>query len=113
MRHSLNYGLLKDVDLSDEKIKAALPKDALAELEKTCSRKSQPASFLVKQILEEMPAKTEFSVSDMFIKLHSGEQAILVKMATLRSTLSTLAKNGKAGIEIANADAKHRLYRKK
>ena len=113
MRHSLKYGLLSAVDLTDEKIKTEIPKDALAELEKTNARSTQPASFLVRQIVKEMPAGAEFTTSDIFILMHKGEAKILVKMATLRSTMSTLARNEKSGIEVANSDAKHRLYRKK
>ena len=113
MRHSLQYGLLNNVDLTDEKIKAAMPKDALAELEKTNKRTTQPAAFLVKQVVAGMDSGEEFTTSDMFILLHQGEDKMLIKMATLRSTLSTLARSDKVNIEAANSDAKHRIYRKK
>ena len=112
MRHSLNYGLLNHVELSDEKIKATLPKDAVAELEKANKRTSHPAAFLVKQVLEKLPAGDEFTVTDIYVLLHQGQDGILVKMSTLRSTLSTLHRKEGAIFEPVNRDLKHRIYKK-
>lgn len=112
MRHSLKYGLLNRTKDSDEKIKAALPKDAAAELERKCARKHQPASFLITQLIEEMGAGDEFSVSDLYILLHTGADEIIIKMDTMRSTLSTLSRKEGAIFKAANTDKKHRLYAK-
>jgi hypothetical protein len=111
MKHSLKYGLLNRISDSDEKIKSALPKDAAAELERKCARKHQPASFLISQIIEnDMAAGDEFTVSDIYIMLHTGADEIIIKMDTMRSTLSTLARKDKATFKPANKDKKHRLY---
>jgi len=112
MRHSLNYGLLNLVDLPDEKIKAALPKAALAELEKSGGRKNHPASFLTKQLIEGLPAGSEFTVNDISVLMHQGQDQIIVKMSTLRSVLSTLARQEKSTFKVAASNGKHRLYKK-
>ena len=110
-RHSLKYGLLNRVGDSDEKIKASLPKDAAAELERKCSRKHQPAAFLINQFIEEnMKAGDQFTVSDFYIQMHQGAKEIIIKMDTLRSTLSTISRKENAIFKAANKDAKHRLY---
>lgn len=109
-RHSLKYGLLSRTGDSDEKIKAALPKDAAAELELKCARKHQPAGFLISQVIEDIPAGDQFTVSDVYIALHTGATGILIKMDTMRSTLSTMARKEGAAFKTANKDAKHRLY---
>lgn len=110
MRHSLKYGLLHAVDMSDDKIKSSIPKDAAAELEKASGRNKHPASFLVKQIIDAMPAGNEFTVSDVYILLHKDQEGIIVKMPTLRSTLSTLSRKKDAMFAAANKDLKHRIY---
>jgi hypothetical protein len=111
MRHSLKYGLLNRTKDSDEKIKAALPKDAAAELERKCARKHQPASFLINQLIEaDLKSGEEFTVSDLYILLHTGADEIVIKMDTMRSTLSTLARKEGAIFKAANKDVKHRLY---
>ena len=112
MRHSLKYGLLNRTKDSDEKIKAALPKDAAAELERKCARKHQPASFLITQLIEDLPAGEEFTVSDLYIALHTGADGIIIKMDTMRSTLSTLARKEGSPFKTANTDKKHRIYAK-
>lgn len=113
MRHSLNFGLLNAVEATDENLEAELPKAALAELKKAAGSGKRPASFLVDRVIERMDSGAEFTVNDMYIMLHIGEKDVLVKMATLRSTLSTKARREDSAIEIANKDAKNRLYRKK
>jgi hypothetical protein len=110
-RHSQKYGLLNRVGDTDDKIKASLPKDAAAELESKCAKKHQPASFLINQLVEEeLKAGDQFTVSDFYILLHQGEEKILIKMDTLRSTLSTMSRKEGANFKAANKDAKHRLY---
>jgi hypothetical protein len=110
-RHSLKYGLLNQVADSDEKIKAALPKDAAAELESKCARKHQPAAFLINQIIEtDLKPGSEFTVSDLYILMHTGESKIIIKMDTMRSTLSTLSRKKDPLFKAANKDSKHRLY---
>jgi len=114
MRHSLNYGLLNQVDLSDEKIKTALPKDALAELEKTGGSKTHPANYLIMQALEnELDAGDQFTVNDLYILIHKDQEGIIVKMSTLRSSLSNLARREESPIDVAKMAGKHRIYVKK
>ena len=113
MRHSIDFGLLNAIEENDEKIAAELPKAALEELKKAAGGGRRPAGFLIDRVIEKLDPGTEFTVNDMYIMLHRGEKDVLVKMATLRSTLSTKARRDDSTIIIANKDAKHRIYRKK
>ena len=113
MRHSLNFGLLNLTEDSDESIEANLPKAAIAELKKKAGTKVHPASFLINEALDKLESGAKFSVSDFYILMHWGQDEILVKMPTLRSNLSNLARKTDGPIEVANSDARHRIYRKK
>jgi len=115
MRHG-KYGLTNAVELTDDQIETQLSPEALKELKDGMKENKPPVTYLIQKVVGNLDDEVEFTVSDMYIMLHKADNpdapSKQLKLHTIRTTLSNLARREDTEIEVSKKSSKVRLYKK-